>query len=825
MGTSCNPRRLAARNPALLLALAATAACGSGSTPPAQLSAGPVTITTDPLAIHVDAPTPLDQPAFIEIGTVAARDDNRYYDPRDTDAAVTWHAPARAVRADGDGWLVLDDGTRLRLGDGPIGDATVEVDAGAVDGAVLVRLVLPRGADEPLYGFGESPAGANAAGAVRELQLRIDTGSESSTNETHVPVPLALWPARGAGLFVADHRPGAFDVGAARPNEVLATFTLPARGPLTAHVFTATRPLGLVRAYVALTARPAVPPRWALAPMQWRNVADSSDQVRGDARTMRQLAIPGSTIWIDNPWQTGYNTFAFDEQRFAGPAQLIADLEALGYHVVVWSTPYVDQSGPTAGDYADAASRGYLVTDDAGVALPFPWQDGPGALVDFTAAGATDWWRQRIARATALGVRGFKLDFAEDLVPELGGNLSPARLAGGDPQELHAAYARGYHDAYLGALPPGDGFLITRAGTWGEQDVNTAIWPGDLDSDFSRPGPGGDGGLTNVGGLPAAIQCGLSLAASGYPFFGSDIGGFRGGTPTAEVLLRWAEYAALGPIMQLGGGGDHDPWSTAYPAGTDATYQRYARLHMDLVPLFWDLAEQAGADGTPVVRPTRLVFPDAASDDDTFLVGDDLFVAPVVEAGATTRTVVLPPGDWIDWWTGARTTGDGQAATTAAAPQGTLPLWRAANRFLPMYARAADTLLPATAAGVTSYDDPAYGGELRLWITPTGTSTHTTLADGTAVEGSLEGTAYAIQYALGGAWRWVTFDLDARATTVGVVAAPTAVELDGQLLAAAADEAGLTSCAEPGCWLWEPGARRLRIRVTGDATARPILVQ
>jgi hypothetical protein len=60
-------------------------------------------------------------------------------------------------------------------------------------------------------------------------------------------------------------------------------------------------------------------------------------------------------------------------------------------------------------------------------------------------------------------------------------------LAAGDNQELHGIFARYYHDTYLGALPPGDGFLITRAGAWGEQHRNTAIWPGDLDSDFSEP--------------------------------------------------------------------------------------------------------------------------------------------------------------------------------------------------------------------------------------------------------------------------------------------------------------------------------------------------
>lgn len=32
---------------------------------------------------------------------------------------------------------------------------------------------------------------------------------------------------------------------------------------------------------------------------------------------------------------------------------------------------------------------------------------------------------------------------------------------------------------------------------------------------------------------------------------------------------------------------------------------------------------------------------------DEFLMGEDLLVAPVVEKGATTRKVVIPPGRWL----------------------------------------------------------------------------------------------------------------------------------------------------------------------------------
>jgi alpha-D-xyloside xylohydrolase len=822
----------------VLVAVSAGAGCdgrdarddGDLTPPPPSISAGDVTIETDPLRLVVAAPGgEFAVERFIEVGVVDAIDPTRYYDPRDLGAdGVTWLVAERAVGIDdATGRLALDTGVTIALAVGRIdGAATLTVDAAAVAGAVLLRVAAPRDDGEAVFGFGENFESAVAGGDVREMQLRVDTESETGINEAHAPVPLSLWPRRGVGLFVEDPRPAAFDVGAARPDRVLATFTLAAPGPLAAHLFTRAEPLDLSRAYAELTALPAVPPLWAFAPQQWRNEHESSDEVRADARAMRELGIPGSVMWIDNPWQTGYNTFEFDETRFAGSAALIEELGALGYHVIVWSTPHLLIAAPTDDDHDEAADAGYLVTDDIGRPFAFPWKGGPVGVIDFTADGATAWWRDRIARVTALGVVGFKLDYGEEVVPALGTTLAPIRLAGGTAQTLRGAYARGYHDAYLGALPDGDGFLITRAGAYGEQAVNTCIWPGDLDNDMSRGGAINEDGSVNVGGLPAAIAGGLSLSVSGYPFYGSDIGGYRGGEPTPETLVRWAQYAALGTIMQLGGGGDsHNPWDEAL-YGPDAAeiYRRYARLHMDLLPYIYTLAIAAGADGAPVTRPTRFVHPTAASDADTFLLGDALFVAPVVEAGATTRVVVLPPGQWIDWWTGELAIGDGAAAITVEAPLDRLPLWRRADALVPMFARAADTLLPATADGVTSYAERAYGRELRLLVTPVIDEASTSVYDGfTATAGPDDG-GYAVTATAGDQFDIVTVDVDSRASAGMFSAAPSQVTVDGSALAAVSADA-VADCMAPGCWSWDEAARRLQARVFLGDGARTIRVE
>ncbi len=800
----------------LAVAVLVLAACDDPrGRPPPTLTAGPVTLDTDTLTLAVSGAPALVQDHFLSIGTTGSIDPSHYYDPRGDDL-VDMTAVETATELDGD-WLVLAGGTRLKLSECEVEHcAILEIDASKHAKAVQLRVSLPVDPAEPLYGTGDAADRANVNGAVREMSLRVDLSSASSLNETHVPVPLVIWPRRDAAMFVADDRPGALDLGASTPGTVMATFDLPVRGTYRIYLYTTGHQgiaSDLVRGYVALTTKPAVPPRWAFTPQLWRNAWQSGAEMRGDANELRTRKIPGSVMWIDNPWQTAYNTHIVDETRFPQPQQLLSDLAAQGYKVIFWSTPYVGKTAANAVDRAEGVANNFFVTDDGGITVDWPWQEGPGAMVDFTRDGAIPWWRERLRRVIDVGAAGFKLDFGEELVPDISGNSVQFLLAGGDNFSHHNRYSAGYHEAYLGALPPGDGFLITRTGAWGEQNTNTAIWPGDLESDFSEHGTI-VGGKINVGGLPSAISRGLSLSVSGYPFYGSDIGGFRG-FPTTEALLRWAEYAALGTIMQLGGGGkSHDPWDASmFTAGADVIYKTYADLHMLLNPFLWTLAIQAGTDGTPVTAPAKFLY-ECACDDAMFLLGNTILVAPVVTAGATTRTVVLPPGAWVSRATGETNVGDGHTPITVPAPLDTLPMWYRAYALIPMFARLADTLLPATAAGVTSYADPAYGRELRVVYAasterqPIDSIATTTLHDGTRVTG--HGTDLTvtggIQYDV------ITLDVDGRSHT-DAFGAPTAVSVDTVDLPLVADDAALFACAAPGCYRFDAASKHLQARV------------
>jgi alpha-glucosidase (family GH31 glycosyl hydrolase) len=419
----------------LLIAIAASGgACNgdnlSGLEPVDEISKGPVTIDFTSMSLTVG---PLTIDNFLAIGQTAEPDEFHYYDPRGGDPDVELVPVARALGDDGES-ILLEGGTKLRLKNCPpeVADcALLELDASAHVGAVQLQLAMARPGSEPLYGTGDAPVRANVAGTVRELSLRVDTQSESSLNETHTPVPLVLWPRSGVGMLAADDRPGALDLAKTATDRVTTTFNLPERGTYQFYLYTAPAedPLELVRQYVALTTKPKIPPRWAFAPMQWRNALNNVAEVRQDIADMRSRNIPGSVIWIDNPWQTAYNNFVIDETQFVDPDQLIADLHANGYNLLFWSTPYVGTDPVSRPDHDEGTANQFFVTTDTGSVLDYPWQDGPGAMVDFTRPGATEWWQEKIDRVVSRGCSGFKLDFGEEIVPDVGGSIVPMVLA------------------------------------------------------------------------------------------------------------------------------------------------------------------------------------------------------------------------------------------------------------------------------------------------------------------------------------------------------------------------------------------------------------
>ncbi len=703
----------------------------SGSPFPAALGRDGVTIATiESMEVGLADPSDISPGAFFD------PHDERWHE-------LTWKTLAPC----GESGLGYDGGCQLTWtrSSPSEGTTTFEVRPASESGPIVnVRIVLSAPKDEQYYGLGEYFDSVTHRGRRRAMHIVVDTSYESGYNEAHVPVPLLIG-TRGWGLFVEDRRPGDFDVAATDPDRIRVTFEATA---LKFHLLAGDKPTDILAKYVALTGKPALPAPWAFGGFFWRDENESQAEVLADAKAIRDHDLPISAMWIDRPWATAHESFIMDPKVFPDPPDLVKSLHDQGFRLAFWSAPYLEEK---LGEPFEIAQKNHWFVEPS-VFLKF------GRLVDLTNPEATAHFSTLIQNAITLGAQGFKLDYGEDVQVGIAGAALQFSFANGETEKtMHHGYALAYHAPYAKAVGgSGNGFILSRAGTYGDQTLTTTIWPGDLCNTFFTHreevlDPSGKP-VKHVGGLPAAIIAGLSLSTSGYPFFASDTGGYRHGRPTKEVFLRWAAYSALNPVMQTGGGSKNsNPWDfqvyedghggkSQFDEETVAIFRTFARLHIKLYAYFEPYARAARETGRPVTTPLGFAYPELGVHPDfVYLLGDDLLVAPVHDATGKV-TVVLPPGTWYDWWTGEARTG----TFTRDVALDEVALYAREGAIVALLRDTVDTLSPATTAGVDSFaNDP---GVVTVRLYPTSVKRTAASLDGTMFEWN--GTSLSIAGAL-----------------------------------------------------------------------------
>lgn len=607
-------------------------------------------------------------------------------------------------------------------------EARLDPDEGEV-ALAMVRLRARASPDEGFYGLGAWHDHVNHRGRTRAMQIEIDPESESANNEGHVRIPL-LMGTRGWGLFVDSLSGMVFDVAVQEEDliEVMVGSGEATRDGLTFYLLGAAHPLDITKHYYDLTGAFRLPAPWALGPWVWRDEGVDQGRVVADLEAIRDHDLAASGYWIDRPYASAVNSFDFEPSDYEDPAAMVARAHALGFRMALWHAPYVDPKDPDSRPYYDYAKEHGYFPPLMGVVF-----DKWGPLVDFTNPSAYAWWQGLLDRYRGLGIEGYKLDYAEEVVLGAFGMRTPWLFHdGSDDRTMHHRYQWWYHRVYSEMLPEDGGFLLCRTATIGDQVHGPIIWPGDLDATFW---PHGHVFLKNgypkkaVGGLPASMIYGLSLGPSGFPFYGADTGGYIHAPPDKELFTRWFQQTALSSVMQVGNGASTVPWELGGPDGYDEEmlgwYREYARLHLRLWPYEWTYALRIADTGRPIQRPFGLQVPEMGEHPwDQYFFGDDLLVAPVMERDARERLVLLPPGRWVDFFDGGILEGPGRVRVDA--PLSKLPLYLREGGIVPMLRPTIDSLAPtsepervdsyATTPGVLYVRVfPGAGSEFRLF--------------------------------------------------------------------------------------------------------------
>lgn len=573
----------------------------------------------------------------------------------------------------------LADGRKATLEIAPGPQDSIRITFRVIDKGEFEKLgvVLGVGAEEGFYGLMERVVQGSQG-------LSWDPGMKEGLNLRGQIVDLYTLPtlsiyapffvsSRGWGLYVEGDWPSTYRFGIdARRRRADHVVTVETEDPtLSFLLFPSTSPIDTLERYARLTGTTQIPPDYIFGPGRWRdesinmpffydgtaNTSPFNTMVMEDVLMMAALGIPCRWIVIDRPWAAGtfgYGDMRIDAARFPHFDEMVRWLDGRGISTLLWLGPWVMD-----GQREVAVSNGFDVSPT------FPYLPN-AALIDFTNPDAVRWWSDQLAPLLDSGIAGFKLDRGEEKPPD-GQVFRGAYADGTSYREGHNAYPLWFAQAAFqaGRSVLGEMFVsLYRAGWPGMSEVAVA-WGGDSDP--------------SEWGLRSAM-IGLQRAAVlNTPIWGSDTGGYNT-RPPREVLARWLAFSAFCPIMEVGPTANLAPWnwlpdespetmtvegypeSAYYDAELLAIWSMYAQIHEDLGGLLHSLAVHAHENGTPMVRPMIIAYPDDPRFVDVFdqyLLGSDLLVRPVWERGMKQVEVLLPEGVWVDLWTGRSYTGPG----------------------------------------------------------------------------------------------------------------------------------------------------------------------
>lgn len=411
--------------------------------------------------------------------------------------------------------------------------------------------------------------------------------------------------------------------------------------------------------YTLLTGRQELPPYWAMGYITSKfSFADRQEAETVVRRTKdpNDGNLPLDGIVFDIHWQGQTNgdnnavqgfymgRLDWDTDKYNDPKEMLKNFSGQGVHSIAIAEPFFNSAGPSADNYNDLKSRGYLADEHLSANDNMSWIGGGSSvgLIDASNAEATRWFGEKLEKHLPQNdgngaLSGWWLDLGE---PEAHDRNEDTKHKGGTFEEVHNEFGllwmAGVYDVLKEKHSDMRHILMPRSGTAGMQRYSAFPWTGDIQRSWN--------------GLKAQVPALISASMSGIGYLGSDIGGFTDSQNPGDLnYLRWVQLGVFYPMMRTHAKRALNPEPYAHQSVLadvrDAINLRYAYL-----PYSYSQSYQYTANGTPIARPANFSDSDKsrlANSIDTYYWGPDLYVAPMLSEG-TSRDIALPEGNWLD---------------------------------------------------------------------------------------------------------------------------------------------------------------------------------
>lgn len=534
------------------------------------------------------------------------------------------------------------------------------------DGKTSLRIPLQR--KEQLYGFGLNFQTVHQRGKI--LNLHVDHYGGKDNGRTHAPVPFYV-SSLGYGVFINSARyltvyagsgarkdspdaPVAKDrntdrTWTASPYSDAVSILVPAPGT-EIYLFAGPTPMDVVRRYNLFCGGGTLPPRWGLGFTQRTKKLYTAEDVEREADEFERQGYPLDFIGLEPGWQSkAYPcTFEWDKQRYPNPAGFVRTMLDKGVRINLWTNPYVS---PESGVYQEM----YPVSGSHTV-----WC---GIVPDLAGERARQLWKEKLEKEHInIGVSGYKIDEVDGYDRYVWPDVAtfPSGVSAEQMRQTYGLWVqRTTADLYKQRNQRT--FGLVRASNGGGSSFPYVIY-----NDY----------YSHQDFITALINSGFSGV-----LWTPEVRGSK----SAEEWLRRFQSVVFSPMAMINAwASGTKPWS--FPEVAEQI-KEYALLRMQMMPYWYTEFARYHFDGIPPFRAINLEpgfnpeqsastelknanlednpYLEAISKEikDQYMAGEYLLVAPMF-VGQKERTVVLPQGNWYDFYTGAYV-GNGERITVS----------------------------------------------------------------------------------------------------------------------------------------------------------------
>ena len=483
------------------------------------------------------------------------------------------------------------------------------------------HLAIPMSKAERFFGIGDATRkSAKLRGQKVELYIQNVTG--------YGPMPVFLSTDGWAFLLNSTYR-SVFDFGVTDPDTLTIEVS---EGEPDFYLFRGDTLPALISKVTDITGKPMLLPKFAYGLTFVQNEYDNARSLLWDIRTIRDRDIPCDVMGLEPSWMEKRYDFSVDKawnkekfpliswkpDNYSGTFSFFYPMRKMGMQLGLWLCQnydlFYEEDNEVKAQNPQGSAEGAVIADP----------HLTGAVWSDMLTEKDEPWFEHLKKFVDNGAAAFKLDGSAQVLHH------PDRLWAGKYKDTEAhnvypvIYAKQMQNGYRAYTDRR--LQLYTAGAYIGTQRYAATWAGDTG--------GGSGTVVSL----------LNYAMCGHSNTTCDIDVTPEGLHYG-FLLPWAQYFTWANWQY--------PWFMGDELENIIRY--YAKLRSSLVPYLYTMAYKAYTEAMPMLRPLPLMFPNDVRFDDVknaYMLGDSLYV------GVFDMHLLLPEGEWIDYFTGETYAGD-----------------------------------------------------------------------------------------------------------------------------------------------------------------------